>query len=221
MPPAQELRRRAPAGTATPDDRRHASGRTSKRTLDLALGVPALAFVAPFLAGIALAMRLTGDRGPYLYRAMRVGEEGATFTILKVRTMVHGSGGAGITGAGDPRVTPLGRILRRYRVDELPQLFNVVRGEMSLVGPRPEDPRYVDWSDPVHRRVFTAKPGITGLAQLEFHDEVRLLGGPDVEEVYRRDVLPAKLALDVEYLDRRSIRLDLQILARTVGAVVG
>jgi lipopolysaccharide/colanic/teichoic acid biosynthesis glycosyltransferase len=79
----------------------------------------------------------------------------------------------------------------------------------------------VDWADPVHRRVFTAKPGITGLAQLEFHDEARLLGGQDVEEVYRRDVLPAKLALDAEYLDRRSTRLDLQILARTVRTVFG
>jgi lipopolysaccharide/colanic/teichoic acid biosynthesis glycosyltransferase len=193
----------------------------AKRGLDLLLGVPALVVAAPLLLGIALAMRLTGDRGPFLYRAVRVGEEGTTFTILKIRTMVHGSGGARITRAEDPRVTRLGRILRKYRVDELPQLINVVRGEMSLVGPRPEDPRYVDWADPVHRRVFTAKPGITGLAQLEYHDEARLLGGPDVEEVYRRDVLPAKLALDVAYLDRRSIGLDLRILARTVRAVLG
>ena len=110
---------------------------STKRALDLALGVPALALVAPVLVGIALAMRLTGDGGPILYRAVRVGEEGATFTILKIRTMVHGSAGAGITSAGDPRVTRLGRILRRYRIDELPQLINVVRGEMSLVGPRP------------------------------------------------------------------------------------
>ena len=194
---------------------------SAKRGLDLALGVPALVMAAPVLVGITLAMRLTGDRGPFLYRAVRVGEEGVTFPILKIRTMIHGSGGEGITRAEDPRVTRLGRILRRYRLDELPQLINVVRGEMSLVGPRPEDPCYVDWADPVHRRVFTAKPGITGLAQLEFHDEARLLGGTDVEEIYRRDVLPAKLALDVEYLERRSIRLDLQILARTVGAVFG
>jgi lipopolysaccharide/colanic/teichoic acid biosynthesis glycosyltransferase len=194
---------------------------TTKRALDLVLAAPALALVAPILAGIALAMRLTGDRGPFLHRGTRVGEDGVPFTILKIRTMVDGAGGAGITGAADPRVTPLGRILRRYRVDELPQLVNVVRGEMSLVGPRPEDPRFVDWTDPVHRRVFSARPGITGLAQLEFHDEARLLGGGDVEEVYRRDVLPAKLALDVAYLDQRSIGLDVRILARTVRAVLG
>jgi lipopolysaccharide/colanic/teichoic acid biosynthesis glycosyltransferase len=193
---------------------------SAKRALDLLLGAPALVLVAPVLVGIALAMRLTGDCGPFLYRAERVGEGGVAFTILKIRTMAHGSGGAGITAARDPRVTPIGRILRRYRIDEMPQLINVVRGEMSLVGPRPEDPRYVDWSDPVHRRVFTAKPGVTGLAQLEFHDEARLLRGPDIEETYRREILPAKLALDAAYLDRRSIRLDLQILARTVRAVL-
>lgn len=221
MGPEQEPRGGEPGGTARPHGSQRQPGMTSKRALDLALGGPALVLVAPVLVGIAMAMRVTGDRGPFFYRAVRVGEDGTTITILKIRTMVHGSGGAGITRAEDPRVTRLGRILRRYRVDELPQLINVVRGEMSLVGPRPEDPRYVDWADPVHRRVFTAKPGITGLAQLEFHDEARLLGGLDVEEAYRRDVLPAKLALDVEYLDRRSIRLDLQILARTVGAVVG
>lgn len=187
----------------------------SKRALDVAVGAPMLAAVAPALVGVALAMRITGDRGPFLYRATRVGEAGITFTVLKIRTMRHGSSGTGVTLARDPRVTRLGRILRRYRIDELPQLVNVVRGEMSLVGPRPEDPRYVDWSDPLHRRVFSTRPGITGLAQLEFHDEARLLVGDDAEERYRRDVLPAKLRLDAKYLDERSMLLDLRILART------
>lgn len=192
----------------------------SKRVLDVAVGAPMLAAVAPILVGVALAMRMTGDTGPFLYRATRVGEAGTTFTVLKVRTMRHGSSGRGITLAGDARVTRLGRILRRYRIDELPQLVNVVRGEMSLVGPRPEDPQYVDWSDPLHRRVFSARPGITGLAQLEFHDEARLLVGDDAEERYRRDVLPAKLRLDAQYLDERTTLLDLRILARTVGTVL-
>lgn len=187
----------------------------SKRVLDVAVGTPMLVVATPVLVGVALAMRLAGDRGPFLHRATRVGEGGTPFTVLKVRTMRHGSSGTGVTLARDPRVTPLGRILRRYRIDELPQLVNVVRGDMSLVGPRPEDPRYVDWSDPLHRRVFSAKPGITGLAQLEFHDEARLLVGDDAEERYRRDVLPAKLLLDARYLDERSTLLDLRILART------
>ena len=129
---------------------------------------------------VAVAMRLSGDKGPFLYRAPRVGQ-GETFTVLKVRTMTPGSAGSKVTLANDPRVTRMGRMLRRYRLDELPQLINVIRGEMSLVGPRPEDPAYVDLADPLHRRVFSAKPGITGLAQLEYHDEADLLAGPDAD----------------------------------------
>jgi lipopolysaccharide/colanic/teichoic acid biosynthesis glycosyltransferase len=118
-------------------------------------------------------------------------------------------------------VTPIGRILRKASIDELPQLINVLRGEMSLVGPRPEDPAYVDFDDPLHQRVFRARPGITGLAQLEFHDEAVLLGGPDPDRTYREVILPAKLRIDAEYLDRRSVRLDIEIMLRTLGAVVG
>lgn len=192
----------------------------SKRALDVIVGSLALAVSLPILAVIFLAMRLRGDHGPFLYRAARVGEAGATILVLKVRTMVEGGRGTSVTGHHDARVTPLGRILRRYRLDELPQLVNVVRGEMSLVGPRPEDPRYVDWSDPVHLRVFTAKPGITGLAQLEFHDEAQRLVGPDIEEAYRREILPAKLRIDLEYLDHQSTMLDLKILARTLRTIL-
>lgn len=192
----------------------------SKRILDLVMGAAALAIAGPVLVAIAMVMRLSGDHGPFLYRATRVGEGGATITVLKVRTMVEGRDGPGITGRRDVRVTPVGRILRRYRLDELPQLVNVVRGEMSLVGPRPEDPRYVDWSDPLHRRVFTARPGLTGLAQLQFHEEAKLLVGPDIEERYRREILPAKLRLDLEYLDHRSLLLDLKILTWTARAIL-
>ena len=192
-----------------------------KRALDLLLGTAGLVAATPIFVGVAAYMRLSGDAGPLLYRARRVGEGGTTFSVLKIRTMREGAGGTRITMAEDPRVTPLGRRLRRYRIDELPQLINVVRGEMSMVGPRPEDPLFVDLTDPDHRRVFTARPGITGLAQLEFHDEARLLSGPDAERRYREEVLPAKLRLDLAYLDRRSARLDLQILLRTVGTVFG
>lgn len=192
----------------------------AKRVLDVVVGTLALVVALPILVGIAMMMRLTGDHGPLLYRASRVGEGGAPITVLKVRTMAVGAQGAGVTGSSDPRVTPLGRILRRYRIDELPQLLNVVRGDMSLVGPRPEDPQFVDWSDPVHQRVFTAKPGITGLAQLEFHGEAQWLVGPDIEERYRREILPAKLRLDLEYLDHHSTLLDLRILARTIRTIL-
>jgi lipopolysaccharide/colanic/teichoic acid biosynthesis glycosyltransferase len=192
----------------------------AKRALDIVLGTASLLVAMPVLFGVAIAMRLSGDRGPFLHRATRVGQGRTSITVLKIRTMAVDAGGSGITGPDDPRVTPLGRILRRYRIDELPQLVNVVRGEMSLVGPRPEDPRYVDWSDPVHRRVFTAKPGITGLAQLEFHDEAQRLVGAEIEDRYRREILPAKLRLDVAYLDRQSTLLDMKILARTVKTIL-
>jgi lipopolysaccharide/colanic/teichoic acid biosynthesis glycosyltransferase len=192
----------------------------SKRVLDVTLGSLALAFAVPILAEVALAMRLSGDPGPFLYRAPRVGEGARIFTILKVRTMVPGSAGSKVTQARDQRVTRWGRVLRRYRIDELPQLVNVLRGEMSLVGPRPEDPVYVQLADPLHRLVFSAKPGITGLAQLEFHDEADLLVGPDAERRYRDEILPAKLRLDAEYLNRQTLLLDIQILLRTVRTIL-
>ena len=192
----------------------------SKRALDVGLGAIALTIATPILVGVAMAMRLSGDRGPFLYRARRVGEGARMITVLKVRTMTTGSHGSNLTMPRDPRVTPLGRILRRYRIDELPQLINVMRGEMSLVGPRPEDPLFVDWSDPVHRRVFSARPGITGLAQIEFHDEAERLLGPEAEQRYRDEILPAKLRLDAAYLDRRTTLLDLQILLKTARIVL-
>ena len=192
----------------------------SKRVLDLGLGLPALVVAMPVLFGAAIVMRLSGDRGPFLYRARRMGQGAQVFNVLKIRTMPVDAGGPRITVAGDPRVSALGRAMRRYRIDELPQLLNVVKGEMSLVGPRPEDPSYADMSDPAHRRVFSAKPGITGLAQLAFHDEADRLVGPDAERVYRDLLLPAKLKLDTEYLERQSMLLDLEILIRTVRTVL-
>jgi lipopolysaccharide/colanic/teichoic acid biosynthesis glycosyltransferase len=193
----------------------------SKRVLDLTVGSLGLALATPILVGVAMAMRLSGDRGPFLYRARRVGEGASIITVLKVRTMTEGAGGSNLTMSADPRVTRLGRVLRRYRIDELPQLVNVVRGEMSLVGPRPEDPLFVDLSEPLHGRVFSAKPGITGLAQLAFHDEAERLRGPDAERRYRDEILPAKLRLDATYLDRRTTLLDLKILLRTIRTVLG
>jgi lipopolysaccharide/colanic/teichoic acid biosynthesis glycosyltransferase len=193
---------------------------TTKRALDLVLGSIALVIAAPILLAVAVAIRLSGDRGPFFYRAIRVGEGTRTITVLKVRTMAAGSAGSRVTLARDPRVTRLGRVIRRFRIDELPQLIGVLRGDLSLVGPRPEDPAYVDLSDPLHRHVFSARPGITGLAQLQFHDEAESLLGPDAERRYREEILPAKLRLDAEYLDHRTTLLDLKILVRTVRTIL-
>lgn len=192
----------------------------SRRLLDVVLATAGLVAIAPLIAGAALAMRLAGDRGPLLYRAERIGEGGRPFEAFKLRTMRPAVGGPRVTVAADPRVTRVGRVLRRYRIDELPQLLNVLRGEMSLVGPRPEDPRYVDLEDPDHRFVFRARPGITGPTQLAFRDEASLFTGPDPEAEYRERILPLKLEMDAEYLRRRTIRSDLGILLRTAAVLV-
>jgi lipopolysaccharide/colanic/teichoic acid biosynthesis glycosyltransferase len=202
-----------------------------------AIALAALVVLSPLLLGLAVLVRATSP-GPALHRARRVGRSGA-FTLYKFRTMTVGAAaaGPGITAAGDARVTRLGRLIRRTKLDELPQLWNVVRGEMALVGPRPEDPRYVDRSDPLHRLVFSALPGITGPTALAYRDEESILAAAaldaaradgrtsatddDLDRAYRDVVLPAKLEMDAEYLRTRSTRGDLAILGRTIGQVLG
>jgi lipopolysaccharide/colanic/teichoic acid biosynthesis glycosyltransferase len=193
-----------------------------KRGLDLVLGTAGVLVAAPVILAVAIAMRAGAgaDRGPVFYRAIRVGEGGRPFRIVKLRTMRAGSAGPAITASGDDRITPLGRRLRRTKLDELPQLWNVLRGDMSIVGPRPEDAKFVDWSDPLHRLVFTARPGITGLAQVAYRDEEAIVPAGDSEAAYREGILPAKLELDADYLRHRTLRADLRIIARTVFAVV-
>ena len=175
-----------------------------------------MALALPLMAVIAIAI-LCDDGWPVLFRQRRAGRHGAPFTILKFRSMRRYGEGAEITARGDARVTRTGRVLRRHKLDELPQLWNVLCGDMSLVGPRPEVPRYVDLSDPTWRRVHRVRPGITDLATLVYRDEELILAGfPDPERGYLDTVLPAKLALNVEYLERRSPARDLRLLALTV-----
>ena len=185
-----------------------------KRALDLAVAVPLLVILSPVLVALAAAVRLT-SRGPAFHRATRVGRDGRPFTMLKLRTMRAGPGAA-ITTRDDPRMTALGRALRRARLDELPQLMNVVRGEMSLVGPRPEDPRFVALYSEEQRAVLALRPGITGAAQLVFRDEAALLDPADPEGSYIRAVLPRKLAIDLEYARGRSLAGDLRIMGMTL-----
>jgi len=194
-----------------------------KRALDLVVGGPMALVTLPIIGGVAIANRLAGDGGPLLYRATRIGEGGREITVFKLRTMVVGSDGGGgpLTQRDDPRITRVGRFLRRHKLDELPQLWNVVRGEMSLVGPRPEDPSFVDWSDPAHAAVFTARPGITGLAQLAYAREEELHVGAEAVDLYRSRILPRKLRLDRWYLEHRAVRLDARILLRTGAIVLG
>lgn len=193
----------------------------SKRSFDLLLAIPLLAAAVPIMVIAVAVARACGDRGPVFHRATRIGKDGRTFKVLKLRTMRVGHGGPKLTRREDPRITPIGRILRRLKVDELPQLLNVIRGEMSIVGPRPEDPIYVDWADPQHCKVFKALPGITGVSQLRYAREEELLEGADYERMYRDRILPDKVALDSWYIRHQSRRLDARILLATVWRTLG
>jgi lipopolysaccharide/colanic/teichoic acid biosynthesis glycosyltransferase len=189
--------------------------------LQRSIGFACSILLLPATVVMAVAVRLESP-GPALFRAKRVGFGGAPFDCLKLRTMrTDGGGGPAVTVSNDRRVTRVGSLLRRFRLDELPQLWNVARGEMLLVGPRPEDPRFVDLSDPLHRQVFMAMPGITGAAQLAYLNEKELLDGDDPESRYRKQILPRKLELDAAYLRRRSPNLDAWIIAQTILAAAG
>jgi lipopolysaccharide/colanic/teichoic acid biosynthesis glycosyltransferase len=191
----------------------------ARRLTDIVLALVGLAVLAPLLLAIAAAVRLR-DGAPVIYKARRVGQHGREFRLFKFRTMVP-AGGSSVTVWADPRVTPLGRRLRRLKLDELPQLLNVLRGEMSIVGPRPEDPSYVALYTDEQRRVLSVKPGITGVAALAYADEESLLQGEDWEATYRLTIMPAKLQLELEYLAKRSPRTDAELILQTVAVVAG
>jgi lipopolysaccharide/colanic/teichoic acid biosynthesis glycosyltransferase len=194
-----------------------------KRLFDLTMAGMGLLVLAPLLVVIALAIAAT-SRGPVLFRQQRVGLHGRPFEILKFRTMAHApdANGALITVAGDRRITGVGRALRASKLDELPQLFNVFRGEMSLVGPRPEVPRYVALYPPdVARRVLSVRPGITDEASILFRNESEILAtAGDAERAYVEELLPRKLDLYLRYAEHHSLAGDIGIILRTVWGIV-
>jgi FlaA1/EpsC-like NDP-sugar epimerase len=193
------------------------------RALDIAVALGGLVLLSLVLPLIALLVKF-GSSGPVFYRARRVGKDGGEFGLFKFRTMVHDADqrGPSLTLAEDPRVTPSGRWLRAHRLDEIPQLWNVLKGEMSLVGPRPEAPRYAAHYTPEQRRVLEARPGITGPVQIAFRNEgERLVGAIDPEHTYLFEIMPAKLNMDLAYLERRTFLSDLAILLRTLRIYLG
>ena len=192
-----------------------------KRVFDLLAASFVLAVLSPLLVMIALLVTLDSS-GPVLHKGERVGQHGRRFRILKFRSMVQAADqvGPGITSGLDPRVTCVGRILRKTKLDELPQLFNVLRGEMSIVGPRPEDPRYVSLYSAAQRRVLSVRPGITSIASLAFIDEEALLTQVEQDEAYTRVIMPRKLELDLEYIDRMSWYLDFKLIVMTVFSLI-
>lgn len=195
----------------------------SKRVFDVLAAGAGLVLLTPLLLAIALWIRLDSP-GPALYRQQRVGRHGVPFDILKFRTMaVRGGKDPQLTVGRDPRITRAGQVLRRYKLDELPQLINVVQGTMSLVGPRPEVPRYVACYPPAVRdTVLSVAPGITDLASILYKEENALLGQTaDPERVYVETILPVKLEYYQRYVRERSFWLDLRIIFKTLAAVAG
>jgi lipopolysaccharide/colanic/teichoic acid biosynthesis glycosyltransferase len=170
----------------------------------------------PVLAAAAIAIKLE-DRAPVLFRQTRIGRHGVPFQLWKLRSMTPGRRGATITAAGDARVTRIGRFLRKYKLDEIPQLWNVLRGDMSLVGPRPELALYVDRSDARWQEILEFRPGITDLATLLHRDEEKILGGAEnPEQFYRQSILPAKLSLSAQYMRQSSAWQDLKLILWTI-----
>jgi lipopolysaccharide/colanic/teichoic acid biosynthesis glycosyltransferase len=193
-----------------------------KRGLDILAASVGLLLLAPLMGLIALAVKLDSHGGVF-FAQRRVGRYGRPFKVLKFRTMVQDApkrGGA-ITAGHDPRITRVGRILRKTKLDELPQLWNVLKGEMSLVGPRPEVEAYVAlWEPTLREKVLSVRPGITGLTQIRYrHEETLLAQQPDPETYYREVLLPLKLQSDAEYVDRRTLLYDLSLILRTLLAL--
>lgn len=194
-----------------------------KRPFDLVVASIGLLLLSPLLLGVAAAIRWRSP-GPVLYRGVRVGRAGQPFRILKFRTMVVDADRIGGASAADddPRITRVGAFLRRHKLDELPQLVNVLVGDMSLVGPRPQVPSDVARYTPEERTLLSVRPGMTDYASLRFRNEGQILQGhPDPDEAYDRLIRPQKIQLGLEYVRTRSFLVDLRILIQTAMAVVG
>lgn len=189
-----------------------------KRIFDLICSTLGLILLSPVLIGIAIKIK-TGSDGPVFFKQVRVGKESKEFEILKYRTMVVDAEKLGkqITVGNDNRITKIGAFLRKYKLDELPQLINVFKGDMSLVGPRPEVPRYVQLYNEEQRKVLDVKPGITDLASIRYRDENELLGGvANPEEFYINTIMPDKLALNLHYINRNNVFFDIYIILKTI-----
>jgi len=189
-----------------------------KRFFDIVLSIAGLLVVLPFLPFIAVLIKFD-SRGPVFFRQERIGKGFRRFTIYKLRTMQADADkrGALITAGGDNRVTKAGFFLRKYKIDELPQLFNVLRGDMSFVGPRPEVSRYVQLFEKDYRKLLTVRPGITDPASLTYANEEAILGNANAfEDVYINRILPEKIKLSSQYVDNHNLMTDLKLILMTV-----
>ncbi|NGO41092.1 sugar transferase [Streptomyces ureilyticus] len=190
------------------------------RALDLVVAVTLLVLLSPLMLFLALQIRFTSG-SPVLFRQQRTGEGTRTFTLYKFRTMRHGATGPGLTSGCDPRVTATGRLFRRFHLDELPQLANVLRGDMTLVGPRPEPADVARRFPPEYRWMLQHRPGLTGPCQLRSREHAELLNDqPDPEEYYLAVMVPLRAELNAELLSHNSLTTVLRYLARTLWYVL-
>jgi len=196
--------------------------RYAKRGFDIVFSAIGLVAAAPLFAVIALLIKRDSP-GPVLYRGVRVGKDGKPFHMLKFRTMVANADkiGGPSTSGDDPRVTRTGRWLRKHKLDELPQLINVLKGEMSFVGPRPEVPQYVAMFTEEERAILSVRPGITDWASLWNRDEGAVLAGsPDPEKTYLEKIRPTKVRLQLEYVRRACFWTDIVIVFQTLAGIL-
>lgn len=191
-----------------------------KRVMDISLSAIALAVLSPVLAFVALAVKID-SKGPALFGHERVGKNFVPFKVWKFRTMATGSAGPQITSGNDSRITRVGRHLRTSKIDELPQLYNVLRGDMSLVGPRPEVAEYVEMFRSEYEGILSVRPGLTDPASIYFRDEQAILANsPDPAQTYTADILPRKLELSAAYVDHRTAAMDWKVIFQTLMIVV-
>ncbi len=193
-----------------------------KRLFDIFFSLLGVILLTPLFLIIAILI-LVDSRGGVFYKQLRVGYNNSDFKLFKFRTMAIGSDKKGLitVGSRDSRVTPIGYYLRKYKIDELPQLINVLIGDMSLVGPRPEVRKYVSMYTPDQLKVLSVKPGITDYASLEYSNENELLGNSEnPEEMYIKEIMPAKLALNLKYIKEKNVLMDFSLILKTLFKII-
>jgi len=192
-----------------------------KRSFDIFFSFFGLIILSPIFLLIFVLVK-TDSKGPVIYKQTRVGKDGKDFSVLKFRSMKQDSESKGLltVGGKDPRITKTGYFIRKYKLDELPQIINVLKGEMSFVGPRPEVRKYVLLYDEVQKKVLNVKPGITDVASIKYRNENELLeGSDDPESFYIKEIMPVKLKMNLEYINDRSFFKDIKVILNTLKTV--
>jgi lipopolysaccharide/colanic/teichoic acid biosynthesis glycosyltransferase len=191
-----------------------------KRLFDIISSLVGLIFISPIFLVVPILIKLD-SKGPVFFKQWRIGKDGKQFKIYKFRTMLQDADKVGslITAGNDQRITAIGKLLRRYEVDELPTLINVLKGDMSIVGPRPEVPKYLHHYDRKYREILSVRPGITDLGTLSFRDEAKYLDAQNYEDTYETEILPQKLDLYLEYVHNKSFLFDLRIILKTIALI--